>query len=814
MPEPQLQWQVSPLPEIPQWFVEAVKCHTPALEGRYAAQLLWQRGIRDPEQLPGFLNPNVYQPASPFEFGQEMHWAVERLQQACKTGEMVAIWGDFDADGITSTAVLWEGLGQFLPQEWQLIYYIPNRLTQSHGLNCQGIDALQKQGCRLIVTCDTGSTNIKEIEYGQTLGIDVIVTDHHTLPLERPPVKAIINPRYLPPNHQMFHLSGVAVAYKLVEALYAALPDVPQQPLENLLDLVAIGLIADLVQLSSDCRYLAQRGIERLQQQLKIRTRPGVARLLELCQRNGDRPTDISFGLGPRINAVSRIQGDASFCVELLTSDDEKRCEKLAEETELANSRRKSLQKDVTKQVKAKLEQLDLSTTSVIVLEDPQWPVGVLGLVAGQIAQEYGRPTILLSTEEGEWGVGDGQQGSRGAVESVDSNSPVPLARGSARSVNNIDLYQLVKSQEHLLHRFGGHPFAAGLSLAIENLPLFTEAINQQLRQQLSATGALLNPVLEADIVVTVAELGKELFNELKLLEPCGMGNPVPKLLIQNCWFEEVWNRNTQDFKGRKVQYIKTEFELWDDFSHSGFPGIWWGHYKDEVPKGRCDAIVELDYNNYKKRTEVRLVALRSRVDAFLFNIPARLDWILDWRSQQLQVDSLKIADSEDNLQPATQTNPLTIRKCPTSWDELQVWFRRAIQANRQLAIAYSPPRQLPPHQIWQQLVGIAKFLSRTGQTATLAQLQDKLDLSDRTLHLGLNVLSQLGFQVKHLDWAIAISCQSSLDITISTANHATEDFLAAVEEEQFLRQYFYQIPLSTIQSQAWQITLNEQLSA
>ena len=412
MPEPQLQWQVSPLPEIPQWFVEAVKCHTPALEGRYAAQLLWQRGIRDPEQLPGFLNPNVYQPASPFEFGQEMHWAVERLQQACKTGEMVAIWGDFDADGITSTAVLWEGLGQFLPQEWQLIYYIPNRLTQSHGLNCQGIDALQKQGCRLIVTCDTGSTNIKEIEYAQTLGIDVIVTDHHTLPLERPPVKAIINPRYLPPNHQMFHLSGVAVAYKLVEALYAALPDVPQQPLENLLDLVAIGLIADLVQLSSDCRYLAQRGIERLQQQLKIRTRPGVARLLELCQRNGDRPTDISFGLGPRINAVSRIQGDASFCVELLTSDDEKRCEKLAEETELANSRRKSLQKDVTKQVKAKLEQLDLSTTSVIVLEDPQWPVGVLGLVAGQIAQEYGRPTILLSTEEGEWGVGDGQQGS------------------------------------------------------------------------------------------------------------------------------------------------------------------------------------------------------------------------------------------------------------------------------------------------------------------------------------------------------------------------------------------------------------------
>ncbi|HEY9653271.1 MAG TPA: single-stranded-DNA-specific exonuclease RecJ, partial [Coleofasciculaceae cyanobacterium] len=515
MSELQPQWQVPPTPNVPQWFLEAVKQHTPVSDGRYAAQVLWQRGIRDLKQLPGYLNPECYQPASPFTFGQEMKWAVERLQQACQTGEMVAIWGDFDADGITSTSVLWEGLGQFFPQDWQLIYYIPNRLTESHGLNCPGIDALHQQGCRLIVTCDTGSTNLQEIDYAQTLGIDVIVTDHHTLPAERPPVKAIINPRYFPPDHQLYHLSGVAVAYKLVEALYEAMPDIPQQPLESLLDLVAIGLIADLVQLSGDCRYLAQRGIGRLQQQLKTRTRPGVARLLELCQRNGDRPTDVSFGLGPRINAVSRIQGDASFCVELLTSKDETRTHQLAIETELANTRRKSLQKDVTHQVKNKLAQLDLSTTSVIVLEDSQWPVGVLGLVAGQIAQEYGRPTILLSTEGEENGESD-----------KGGNTP-RFARGSARSVNTIDLYHLVKSQEHLLHRFGGHPFAAGLSLPVENIPLFTEAIDQQLRQNLFSSGTVMMPRIEADLVVNVAELGKELFHELKLLEPCGMGNPA-----------------------------------------------------------------------------------------------------------------------------------------------------------------------------------------------------------------------------------------------------------------------------------------------
>ena len=832
MSEPQLQWQVSPPTEIPQWFLDAIKPHilTKALaasEGRHAAQLLWKRGIRDAEQLPGFLNPDCYQPASPFEFGQEMQWAVERLQQACKTGEMVAIWGDFDADGITSTAVLWEGLGQFLPQEWQLIYYIPNRLTESHGLNCQGIDALQKQGCQLIVTCDTGSTNLKEIDYAQTLGIDVIVTDHHTLPSERPPVTAIINPRYLPSEHPLFHLSGVAVAYKLVEALYQTLPSVPQQPLESLLDLVAIGLIADLVQLSGDCRYLAQRGIERLQQQLKIRTRPGVARLLELCQRNGDRPTDISFGLGPRINAVSRIQGDASFCVELLTSTDEQRCEQLAIETELANTRRKSLQKDVTQQVKAKLEQIDLSTTSVIVLEDSQWPAGVLGLVAGQVAQEYGRPTILLSAE----GASDYTLEKDGQdAEVIESQSKpdnpkstvqnLKLARGSARSVNNIDLYQLVKSQEHLLHRFGGHPFAAGLSLPVENLPLFTEAINQQLRQQVSTTGASLTPVLEADIIVTIAELGKELFYELKLLEPCGMGNPVPKLLIQNCWFEEVRNYNTQDFKGRKVQFIKTEFEIWDDSCHIGFPGLWWGHYRDEVPKGRCDAIVELDYNNYKKRPEVRLLAVRSCVDMSSFNIPSQLNWILDWRGEDEEMARWEDGEMGRNLNPKSQIpnpkspDPLTVSECPTSWDELQVWLRRAIASERKLALAYPPPSQLSPSDIWKQLVGIAKFLSRTGQTATLVQLQDKLDLSDRILHLGLDTLSHLGFNVKHKDWAIAISGQPSLEVTDSAANEAIQNFLAAVEEEQFLRHYFYQVPLSTIESQAWQITLQERLLA
>lgn len=781
MVEHQQNWLVAPIDKPTEEFLQAVRGCAPSVDGRYAAQLLWQRGIRDTKQLAGFINPQLYQAASPFAFGQEMQLAVARLQKARDRQEIVTIWGDFDADGITSTAVLWDGLGQFFQQNTQLFYYIPNRLTESHGLNIRGIDKVAQNGSKLIVTCDTGSTNIDEINYAKSLGIDVIVTDHHTLPSDRPSVTAIINPRYLPNEHQLFHLSGVAVAYKLVEALYQALPSVPQQPIDDLLDLVAIGLIADLVQLSGDCRYLAQRGIERMQkdwqQPENQRRRPGVGRLLDLCKRSGDRPTDISFGLGPRINAVSRIQGDASFCVELLTSRDVKRCNQLAEDTELANTRRKSLQKDVQQQVTAKLNQLDLSTTNVIVLEDPQWTVGVLGLVAGQIAQETGRPTILLSTD----------------VETLHATSPsLPtplLARGSARSVNQVDLYQLVKDQAHLLHRFGGHPFAAGLSLPVENIPLFTEAINQRLRQ---IGQAIAKPTIQADLTVTVADLGKSLFWELKLLEPCGMGNPIPKLLIQNCWFENTWHRNEQDLRGKKLQYIKTDFDLRDDSTNSRFPGIWWGHYKHELPPGRCDCIAELDYNSYKNRYEIRLIAVRS-TDRTTHSLAT--PQILDWR--------------KDDKEHQASSNLLVVTQCPSSWDDLRAWYERSLYEHKQLAIAFNAPDLIPASEVWLKLVGIAKYLSRTQQSVTRTQLMEKLGISDRLLLLGFQALHRVGFKVSFQNRAFKIS-NVETNVTDTQCLQTIEQFIAAVKEEQFQRQYFYTVPLATISAIATQEVVEE----
>jgi single-stranded-DNA-specific exonuclease len=756
----QARWQrVAPV-ALPPEFLAAVQAHCPQASGERVAQLLWRRGICDRASLDRFLDFRTYQPCDPFAFGVEMEQAVARLDRARQEGERVTIWGDFDADGITSTSVLWDGLGQFFPPD-RLDYYIPNRDRESHGLNITNLDRLATEGTTLIVTCDTGSTNLTEIAHAHRLGIEIIVTDHHTLPPERPDVVAIVNPRYFDPDHPLYHLSGVAVAYKLVEALYQRFPDIPQQPLTELLDLVAIGLIADLVALQGDCRYLAQVGIEQLKRQAiaATATRPGVAQLLGLCKRSGDRPTDISFGIGPRINAVSRIHGDARFCVELLTSRDPQRCQTLAEQTELANSRRKELQKTMVAAVEKRLEQVDLSTTHVIVLDDPQWSAGVLGLVAGQVAQDYGRPTILLT-------IGDDG-----------------MARGSARSTHGIDLYQLVYSQRELLHRFGGHPFAAGLSLAADHLPLFREGINQALRRQLPDP-TQLRPTIAVDLAVTVAELGETLFKELKLLEPCGMGNPAPLLLIEDCWFPTVRNANIKDRSGKQVKYIKTQFAICDRTSSQGFPGVWWGHYAEELQGDRrYDAIAELDYNTYQNRYEIRLIDLRpSQAHS---PTPAQIPAILDWRTEP-----------DPN---ADRIDCVRVDHCPLVWDDIQQRFHRAVHHAQPLALAYHAPSAPSPQDHLARLIGIAKHLHSTGQPVLRGDLQTALKVSDRQLTLSLAALSAMGFHTPQDSQGIRITAYHP-PADPAAADAAVTQLCDAIAETHFRQTYFERVPLTTVQ--------------
>jgi single-stranded-DNA-specific exonuclease len=279
-------------------------------------------------------------------------------------------------------------------------------------------------------------------------------------------------------------------------------------------------------------------------------------------------------------------------------------------------------------------------------------------------------------------------------------------------------------------------------------------------------------------------------------------------LLIKNCWFEKVWHRNIQDATGKKVQYIKTEFHLWDESVKMGFPGTWWGHYKDEIPPGRCDAIVEIDFNSYERRYEVRLIAVRSCVENYaLFNAGVSEELqIVDCRLQIEEREQLQMVDGRWQIENKIKSEilnlkskiTLIVRDCPSSWDELQGWVRRAYLSQQKLAIAYPPPQSIPPTEICEQLLGIAKYLSRTGKTATLEQIQQKLGIGNATLLVGLRTLSKLGFEIANANGGICIEGYSEVE---DGGEDAIPQFLAAIREEQFRRQFFSEVPVETIQS-------------
>lgn len=760
-------WQRTSDDLAPADFVTAVQAMDTEA-GNYTAQLLWQRGYRDISELSGFFDPGIYTPTSALAF-PEMAAALARLQQAQERQEKVAIWGDFDADGVTATAVLWQGLGQFFRPPTHLTYYIPNRLKESHGLSKAGLENLAQAGCQLIITCDTGSSDAAEIAYAQTLGMDVIVTDHHTLPSGPLGAAALINSRQFPPEHPLRHLSGVAVAYKLVEALYQIWPDQVREPLEHLLDLVAIGLIADLVELRQDCRYLAQRGIAQLQKS----QRPGIRLLLERCKTKGDRATDIGFGIGPRINAVSRIYGDAGLVVDLLTSEDETRCRNLVQQVELANDRRKALQKEVFEDACAQVERLDLSTTRVIILINSQWPAGVLGLVAGQLTQEYGRPVILLN--------GDGE------------DPETAMAMGSARSYGGIDLYDLFHSHDHLLDRYGGHPFAAGLRLLARNIPLLQAALNQSLGETFDDAN-FGEKVIAIDLEVQVQELNKALFRELYLLEPYGMGNPVPKLLLKNVTLTNIRQQNIKDSRGKKQNYSFTTFEFDRRAAKlDNFDGIAWNCKAVDLPRGSCDVVIELGVQAKRQIYQARLIDIHPSQTLEVTTATDPLDWVWDYRQKTL---------------PKLKIPVLMMRQCPQSWQEWRHWFQRAQSENLPLVLAYPPPQYADPEHTWKIFIGTIKYLSHHHEPVRRSELKLRLNLGDRSLDMGLRVLLALGVSIEterdltpgddqemtyRLTWPQAPIHHTNVRAT------ALEHFFEALREEQFRYRYFGSIPLDTL---------------
>jgi single-stranded-DNA-specific exonuclease len=448
--------------------------------------------------------------------------------------------------------------------------------------------------------------------------------------------------------------------------------------------------------------------------------------------------------------------------VELLTTSDERLGKSLIEQTELANTQRKALQKKVFKQVQAKIEQIDLSTTGIIVLVDPQWSVGVLGLVAGQVVGEYGRPTILCTLEDG-------------------------MAKGSARSLEGINLYELLKGQEHLLTSFGGHPLAGGLSFPIENLQVLIEAIDQKFWSQY---GQLQSKALKIDLEVTIADLNKDLFNELRQLEPFGMGNPYPKLLVRDCTFSGLSNANIRNQKGQKVEYIKTEFTLSDRLGNQIY-GDWWGHYSYELPDSTCDVVIELVDNAFRRRYDARLLDFKVQSPSLIPELPS----LASTANKGANLANIKILDLRGSNQSELVPSAIICDRCPQNWHDFNTIIDLAYQANQTLALVYPNPEKINGAIAWQTLVGIAKYLSNTGKEIRRSQLITKLGIEDqRGLEIGFEALQQYGYLVSLVndesddsDQKVRISSISSTDNPSPTA----QQFIKAANEIIFQQQFF-----------------------
>ncbi|MEW6599936.1 MAG: single-stranded-DNA-specific exonuclease RecJ [Nitrospirota bacterium] len=457
------------------------------------AQVLVNRGMKDEGMIREFLYPSLNNMHDPFLM-QDMRAAVDRLKSAIKKSETVLVHGDYDADGITAAALLVSTLGKL---GLKTCYHIPNRITEGYGLSIKGIEKAAALNANLIITADCGISSEAEVASAVSKGIDVIVTDHHEPPDRLPVAAAVIDPHRNGSVYPFKNLAGVGVAFKLVQAL---VQDMGRNDfnMEELLDLVALGTIADSVPLIGENRIFVTYGLRRINDSI---ARTGILALKEAAGVNGgSRAGSLSFSLIPRINAAGRLD-DAGEVVELFLTDDRDRAGAIAHVLEEQNRTRQRIEADVLKDALSMISRDDPGPS--IVLASPDWHPGVIGIVASRLVDMFYRPVFLFSVS--------------GSV-----------AKGSARSIAPFHLYRAIAGCSELLLGYGGHRQAAGLRLNLENLPLFHEKMNRIVKDNLTPEDMV--PVLEIDAAVRFSDLTFNLTNELALLEPYGDSNKQPVL--------------------------------------------------------------------------------------------------------------------------------------------------------------------------------------------------------------------------------------------------------------------------------------------
>ena len=599
------------------------------------AQVLARRGVVDADRARAFLDPACYVPASPFDL-PGMDRAVERIQQALRAGQRIAVWGDFDVDGQTATTLLVQTLHSLGADA---IFHIPVRAEEGHGVNLPWLQRLIDQDAQLVLTCDTGIDAHEAVDYARARGVDLVITDHHDLPAALPAASAVVNPKLLPGGHPLGMLPGVGVAYKLAEAL---LPDASQH-----LDLAALGIVADVAVQTGDARYLLQRGLARLRESERL----GLQALMQLAEVNPAwlNEEHVGFELGPRLNALGRL-GDANLAVELLTTNDVQRARVLATMLEGLNAERKRLTDQIFQGALAQIERDPaLLEHAALVLAHPSWPAGVIGIVASRLAERFQRPVVLLAAPPGQ------------------------LARGSARSVEGCNISQAIAAQSSLLAGYGGHPMAAGLAIAPERIAEFRRKLSRSVAAQLGQ--AAVEPALRIDGHLSLAELSLDLVADLERLAPFGPGNP--RLVLASP--SHVIADETTIGHYREHRRLTIE-----DALGARQPVLWWQGAGWPLPEGRFDLAYTARASTWRGQRSVQIewVDARPVADAAIVVQPARP----------------AVADYRQAVQPASLLETLRCQPGVVVWAEagarreLEGHDRNELAPAQTLVIWTTPP--------------------------------------------------------------------------------------------------------------------------
>ena len=463
----------------------------------FQAHLLYNRGIRRPEEMEEYLDagPSVLKDPSLLP---DMRRATARIERALAEGEVVGVFGDFDTDGVAGTALLvhaLRGMGA------TVIPYLPDRTDEGHGLNPRAVQWLRSQGVSLLVTVDCGSTSVDEVRLASSLGIDTVITDHHSLPTTLPDAEAVVNPRRADSTYPYDGLTGAGLSFKLAVAVHQAKGLAVSN---HLIELAALGTVADVGPLTGENRYLVKRGLELLNET----SHPGLRALIATAGlKPGTLDTEsLSFGLIPRLNAAGRL-ADASLSLDLLTASSAETAGPIAEELETRNQERRQLTKEGVAEAHRQVGLYRIPIPPIIFVEHEEWKPGILGLIAGSLSEHYYRPVVAVSLNGG-------------------------VCRASARSVPEFDIAEALRECGGLFRRFGGHPRAAGFTASTQDLPRVKQALTSSAQEQLA--GIDMTPALDIDCEISPGLLNEHNFNFIQSLGPFGEANSAPTFLTRS----------------------------------------------------------------------------------------------------------------------------------------------------------------------------------------------------------------------------------------------------------------------------------------